>query len=247
MSVRKESYTYYEKTAQVYDKIRFQGISGRWGDTLQKKILLTLLESHKDKSILEVGCGTGRCTKMMLEFGCKNITAIEPAESMLRLAESRCEAEVRKGKVNFIQSDIDSISEDIKSFDIIILINVFSRLPDSKRKLSKLVRLLSENGVLIFNFQCLTSVLLPFGAIVNRKNISLNRPVYSRWYTPRQIKNMLTDLNLVVMKWSGHHYLPAPKYLFPLLPAVILIEFIISKFSAQCFPSLFVCCRQIKG
>jgi len=246
MSIQKESYNYYEKTAKDYERIRFKGLSGKWGDILQNKILSDLLIDYKDKRILEVGCGTGRCTKMMLELGCKNITSIEPAEAMLELAKKRCETEIQMGMVKFIQSDIESITEDTKKFDIVILVNVFSRLPDSTSKLNKLSTLMSENGILIFNFQCLTSILWPFGAIVNRNNISLNRPVYSKWYKPKQIIKMLRELKLVAIKWRGHHYLPAPKYLFPLFPAFVLFESIISKFSTQFFPSLFVCCKHFK-
>jgi ubiquinone/menaquinone biosynthesis C-methylase UbiE len=246
MSIQKESYRYYDKTAMDYERIRFQGLSGKWGDKLQNKILSELLTDYKDKKILEVGCGTGRCTKMMLEFGCKNITAIEPAEAMLDLAKKRCGTEIKMGTVKFFHSDIESMPKDTKRFDVVIFVNVFSRLPDSETKLKKLANLISENGILVFNFQCLTSILLPFGVIVNRKNISLNRPVYSKWYTPKQIINMLRELKLVAVKWSGHHYLPAPKYLSLLFPAFVLSELILRKFTTRCFPSLFVSCTQLK-
>ncbi len=234
---------FYEKTASEYEKVRFQGAAGQWNNSLQMKILSKLARGWKDKRILEVGCGSGRCTKMLLDLGCK-LTAAEPSEQMLVLAQKRCEAEMQRGDVQFLTSDIESLTCLDARYDVVILVNVFSRLPEGEKMLEKVISLLSGRGELVFNFQCITSVLFPFGILVNKRKRSLSRPVYSRWYTPAQIRSMLSRNGATVTNWLGHHYVPVPKRLFILWPGLWLAHLLLVKWFPKACPSVFVVCTK---
>jgi len=239
----KKSFEFYQETASKYDEVRFQGRAGEWSNSLQMDIMSKLSSRWRDKRIIEVGCGSGRCTKMLLDLGCK-LTAVEPSEKMITLAQRRCELEMQRGDVEFIMSDIESLVCLDKKYDVVIAINVFSRLPEGEQSLAKLVSLLSERGELVFNFQCITSVLFLFGILVNKRKRSLSRPVYSRWYTPAQIRSMLSGHGTTVTNWLGHHYVPVPKRLFLLWPGLWLSQLLLSKWFPKACPSVFVVCTK---
>ncbi|HUT43326.1 MAG TPA: methyltransferase domain-containing protein [Desulfobacterales bacterium] len=238
-----KSVEFYQENASKYDEVRFQGRAGEWNNLVQMNIMSKLSSRWRDKQIIEVGCGSGRCTKMLLDLGCK-LTAAEPSEKMIALAQRRCELEIQRGDVEFIMSDIESLACLDKKYDVVIAINVFSRLPEGEQALAKLVSLLSEQGEIVFNFQCITSILFPFGILVNKRKRSLSTPVYSRWYTPAQIRSMLSSHGATVKNWFGHHYVPVPKRLFLLWPGLWIAQLLLNRWFPKACPSVFVVCTK---
>lgn len=239
----KNSFDFYEGTASEYEKVRFKGRAGQWNNSLQIKILSKLAREWKDKRILEIGCGSGRCTKMLLDTGCR-LTASEPSEQMLALAQKRCKTEMQRGDIQFLAADIESLACLDAKYDVVILVNVFSRLPEGEEMLGKLIPLLAEQGELVFNFQCITSVLFPFGILVNKRKRSLSRPVYSQWYTPAQIQDVLGRHGATVKSWFGHHYVPMPNRLFLLWPGLWIAQLLLNKWFPKACPSVFVVCTK---
>ena len=242
---KSKSYKFYNSTACEYDEVRFSGPSGKWGTAIQEQIISDHASKWNNMRILEVGCGTGRCTDMLLSLGCKNIIAIEPAAEMISIARKRCAHGLEKKHVQFILSDIESLDSKPPLFDVVMFVNVFSRLPNAEELIGKLVDMLKIGGILFFNFQCLNSILFPFGMLVNKKKRSLSRPVFSQWYTTNQIYRILIEKGLDVCKWQGHHYIPSPKVLSPLLPLFMLAEKSIQPFSSTFFPSVFVSSKKL--
>ena len=239
----KKPFEFYQETASEYEKVRYQGKAGQWNNSLQMKILSKLANGWKDKSILEIGCGTGRCTKMLLNKGCR-LTASEPSEKMLTFARKRCKTEIQQGNIQFMEADIESLVRLDAKYDVVILVNVFSRLPEGEKILGKLITLLAIHGELIFNFQCITSLLFPFGILVNKRKKSLSRSVYSQWYTPAQIQDLIGSHGAEVKRWLGHHYVPVPNRLFLLWPGFWLSQLLLSKWFPKSCPSVFVVCTK---
>lgn len=237
------SFEFYQETASDYERIRYKGGAGQWNNSLQMKILSKLAEGWKDKWILEIGCGSGRCTKIILDTGCRLIST-EPSEQMLKLARKRCKTEMQRGDVQFLKADIESLTRLDVKYDVIIMVNVFSRLPEGKKILGQLISLLALGGELVFNFQCISSVFYPFGILVNKKKRSLSRPVYSQWYIPSQIQEMLGCHGVKIKSWLGHHYVPVPNQLFLLWPVLWLFQLILGKWFPKACPSVFVVCTK---
>ncbi len=204
-----KTYQFYNATAHHYESERFYGRAGRWNSSIQEDIVKEALGDLKNKKVLEIGCGTGRCTKMLLDAGFTNITAIEPSRKMLELAKKKCHEGLALGYINFIETDAESLRCQDK-YDAVVLVNVFSRIPDGENFLNRIGGLVGNGGRLFFNFQCITSILGFFGVIVNRRRKSLARDVFSRWYFPREISGLLENREFRIRKWYGHHYLPVP-------------------------------------
>ena len=58
-------------------------------------------DTHKPKKILEVGCGTGSYTKILLERGYE-VTAVDISGNMLEIAGEKCACKFIKGDVRDI-------------------------------------------------------------------------------------------------------------------------------------------------
>ena len=58
--------------------------------------------TFKPKKILEVGCGTGNYTKLLLERG-YDVTAVDISEDMLKVAAEKCACKCIQGDISDIE------------------------------------------------------------------------------------------------------------------------------------------------
>jgi 2-polyprenyl-3-methyl-5-hydroxy-6-metoxy-1,4-benzoquinol methylase len=101
-----------------------------------------------DRSLLDVGCGTGDFLKIALEHHWK-VTGIEPN------LKARTIANTKTNNVIFDTNQLFNFKPN--SFDVITLWHVLEHLPDLEKHLSVFNSILKENGTLIIavpNFQC---------------------------------------------------------------------------------------------
>jgi malonyl-CoA O-methyltransferase len=99
-----------------------------------------------DKTILEIGCGTGRNTHWLAER-CGNIVAVDFSEEMLRVARSR----VQSPSVRFVQQDIRSAwPVDDDSCGVIIAMLVLEHIEFLEPIFAEAARVLRPRGELFF-------------------------------------------------------------------------------------------------
>lgn len=95
------------------------------------------------KTIIDLGCGTGRFTKELSEkFNC-NVTGIDPSEKMLSVAKKET---VIYPEIQFIQGDSSSIPVNDSSADMVFLSQVYHHIPDLDMFVSEAGRVLKKNG-----------------------------------------------------------------------------------------------------
>ena len=101
---------------------------------------------NKPKKILEVGCGTGNYTKILLKRGYE-VTAIDISEDMLKIARGKCACK-------FIEGDIRSVSINDK-FDACIamfaVMGYITKNSDITKALNNIRKHLKPNGIFIFD------------------------------------------------------------------------------------------------
>jgi len=101
---------------------------------------------NKPKNILEVGCGTGSYTKILLERG-YGVTAVDISEDMLKIASEKCACKIIKG-------DIMSVSTNEK-FDACIamfaVMGYITKNSDVIKALNNIRRHLKPDGIFIFD------------------------------------------------------------------------------------------------
>lgn len=129
----KDQYT-EEAVARAYDRERFTTLVGRTFDRLEKRaIRSTLARACRDlpaPSVLDIPCGTGRITELLLDFGLQ-VTGGDISPAMMAVARERC---ARFGsRVTWQLLDLDRLALDDHSVDLSTCIRLFHHLDSSQR------------------------------------------------------------------------------------------------------------------
>jgi malonyl-CoA O-methyltransferase len=105
-------------------------------------------------NILEIGCGTGTLTRILVdEWSKASITALDISPSMIKVAEQRLRSRsTRHMDISFIHADVEKWSSDThdSSFDLIVSSACFQWLNKPKQTLCHLRRILRPGGLLVF-------------------------------------------------------------------------------------------------
>ena len=163
---------YYQDhgVARDYDRQRFSGWAGKTFDALEKnalqKMLRPVLDEVPKPKVLDVPCGTGRITELLLARGL-GVTGGDISQEMIDVARIKC---ARFGeRVSFCQIDLDAPNLPEHGFDLVTCIRLLHHLDSQARK-----------GV----FQAL--------AKMSRRFVLVNMSYMSPFYRMRrQVKKML--------------------------------------------------------
>lgn len=102
------------------------------------------------KKVLEVGCGVGAQSEILLRrFPDLQLTGIDLSDKQLEAAEkSLSKLEFAKGRYDLYQMSATDIKFDSESFDGAFLCFVLEHVPDPRRVLSEVRRVLSPGGII---------------------------------------------------------------------------------------------------
>ena len=102
--------------------------------------------THKPKKILELGCGTGNYTQILLERGYE-ITGVDISENMLKIAKEKCTC-------NFIRGSIRDISINDRFDACIAMFAVMGYITENSdivKVLNNVRRHLKPDGLFVFD------------------------------------------------------------------------------------------------
>ncbi|MBR4404449.1 MAG: class I SAM-dependent methyltransferase [Clostridiales bacterium] len=99
----------------------------------------------KTDDVLECACGTGAIT-VSIAPNCKSLIATDFAEGMLKRAKKKCK---RFENVSVQFADITNLAFDNGSFDKVVAGNVVHLLPEPKKALEELERVVKPGGKII--------------------------------------------------------------------------------------------------
>ena len=141
--------TRYDKEAQTYDAARSGHRQGRIVDMLQIQFIKRKIKPRKGKKLLEVGCGTGRILLPLAKTGVE-CYGVDAAKNMLsRLQKKAAQMNV---KIHFKQGDIEKIPFKANTFDAVYTMHVLMHLPDYKKAVNSMHRVLKPGGTLVLDF-----------------------------------------------------------------------------------------------
>ena len=118
------------------------------------KIATKLLEGVdvRDKEVLDVGCGTGVMSILVLKQGAAKLTCGDISEYMLGQCRKKMMAQgYVAGKVDFRQLDGESLPYDDKSFDVVVSGMLLGLVPNQQKVVSEMARVLRPGGILAFS------------------------------------------------------------------------------------------------
>lgn len=133
--------------AEMYLSKTFEQVHETWFE------YLTPVLNKAEPRILDLGAGAGRDSKYLAQHGAV-VTAIEPALTLAELGKQHTQGL----NVDWLQDslpDLQAVTKQEISFDLILLSAVWMHIPDSQRarSLRKLANLLKPGGKLVISLR----------------------------------------------------------------------------------------------
>jgi 2-polyprenyl-3-methyl-5-hydroxy-6-metoxy-1,4-benzoquinol methylase len=141
--------------ARSFEDRRFGGPIGQLIAAEQARVLANMIGRIHERTILDVGTGTGRAALMLARGGAR-VTAIDASEEMLEVARQRAADQLVK--VNFIRGDAHHLDFKDRSFDVVVCLRVLMHTPDWRQCMSELCRV--ADRLVIFDYPSATSAAL---------------------------------------------------------------------------------------
>ena len=136
-----EEFVDFDSMAKTYDETR--GASIEILNILNKELLSLIPKEYIIKDILEIGCGTGRVSKIFATSGF-NLVGIDASHKMLDIAIKKASLENWKFEGKF--GDARKLPFVDKSFDLIYCVNLLHLIKDWKKVISEVQRV-SKNSI----------------------------------------------------------------------------------------------------
>jgi 2-polyprenyl-3-methyl-5-hydroxy-6-metoxy-1,4-benzoquinol methylase len=214
MSESKKVVNYFTRAALTFDALYTERKMGSFmrlinrhfrRDIYERYILcMEHIQKHNAKTVLDVGCGSGRYAKGLSEVGVKRILGIDFSYKMIELAKENVKNIQESNRIfEFICFDFMEFNTK-ETYDIVIAMGFFDYIKESIPVLIKM-RQLSNHSVIVsfpsFSF---------YRTLIRKIRYYLKRcPVY--FYKPEMINNFavkagFTNCNVKKIKGAGMDY-----------------------------------------
>jgi ubiquinone/menaquinone biosynthesis C-methylase UbiE len=128
-------------TAKTFDDRRFGGPIGELVAGTQARVLMDMAGRIQERTILDVGTGTGRAALLFARGGA-TVTGLDASEEMLAIARQRAAGEGLS--VTFRRGDAHELEFADRTFDIAVSLRVLMHTPDWRRCIAELCRVASR-------------------------------------------------------------------------------------------------------
>ncbi len=183
---------HFHRTAADFDSI-YTGDKSAWGRFLDKllrwdiqermNLSLQACQPLQGRTVLDVGCGTGRFCFPLALGGAERVVGIDFAAAMIERANALAAEMNLAPKCTFICDDF-AAHEFAESFDYVLAIGLFDYIPDARHLLVKLRQL--TRGKLVMTFPRADTWRAPLRKI--RLGL-LGCPVY--FYSEKRLRDYL--------------------------------------------------------
>lgn len=111
---------------------------------------IRLLDLKHNETVLELGCGAGYATKLLLEQSSISlIVGIDISKTVLRSAAIRNRNEIKKGRTKFVENDVSHLNFPEMSFDKVFSIHSVYFWDNLQKSISEIYRVLKQDGMVV--------------------------------------------------------------------------------------------------
>jgi ubiquinone/menaquinone biosynthesis C-methylase UbiE len=184
----------YSSHSLDYDSKRFDGRQNQYLEMLRwRAVERSLRRVDRSASVLDVGCGTGRGIKYMVNSGFRKIHGLDYTAAMLEVAQAYVDTLDSSYTVHLQQGDAFSLPFGDDEFDVIVSLNFLHMFTfDLQRELiAEMDRVCRPGGMMILEFESI------------HKGMFLTRYIEQRRVAHR------TKFNSI---WEIRRLLPASEY-----------------------------------
>jgi SAM-dependent methyltransferase len=141
------------------------------------------------KRVLDAGCGLGYGTRMLRRAGAAEVVGVDIAAAAVEAARADEEAGVR-----FEVGDVGDLDHPDGAFDVVVCLEVIEHVPDQRRVIAELVRVLAPGGVLVISSP-------------NRAVYVPGNPHHIHEYLPEELRAALAESLEYVGLWRQHNWI----------------------------------------
>jgi 2-polyprenyl-3-methyl-5-hydroxy-6-metoxy-1,4-benzoquinol methylase len=125
-------------------------VNGRFRRDIAERFILTLEHARRTgaASVLDIGCGSGRYIRPLVEAGVKRIVGIDLSSEMLDLARAQA-SQVTGARIDFVHADFADWPAG-EEFDLIVAMGFFDYVHDPAVLLAKMRSLCSKSVIASF-------------------------------------------------------------------------------------------------
>lgn len=232
---------FYTDDSSVYDD-RWVKKGGRYTNESQIEIVRSLTSGWENRNLLEIGCGSGRFSVILAKAN--------PDMVFMDLSDAMLEVTLQKVGHSFkgVNASVYQIPLPSKSIDGLVSINVFNHIEDLEKAFSEINRVLVEDGELVINFANLYSYFFLAGTLVNFRQESIGRQVFSRWANPKIFLSLLENHGFEIVEQVGNVFVP----IYLDIPVIREILIVLDKVTTRSFfrsiaPAMFVKCKKVRN
>lgn len=195
--------------AGTYDAERFTTLGGRYGHWKEVRAFQRALDRASGiQTALDVPCGTGRITKILLERGLQ-VTGLDISLAMMEEAKKKLRE--FDGRVTFVEGDATKLQFPDGSFDIVSCVRLFGHVPGETRiQMLREFRRVSRRWVIVNYFDL--NPLIRLKRWVKRDVLK----TYEGVVYPATQQTMLNELEAAGLKMDylafGHRYYSEEMY-----------------------------------
>lgn len=122
-----------------------------WETPYYNQVLVNFLkDAEYDKPILDLGCGDGRFTRILLDMGFEKIVCVDSDYRLLESLQKFSFQSNFRDKLLIVHSDADELPFKNKNFSVVLAIGVLYYLNEKKlQTLQKIHSLLIDNGIFV--------------------------------------------------------------------------------------------------
>jgi ubiquinone/menaquinone biosynthesis C-methylase UbiE len=191
MSRDADTASYYDDFSAHYDHGRDRGYHALV-DRLESELVL---EHASGKRVLEVGCGTGLLLERIAPHA-QRAVGVDLSTGMLAHARAR--------GLDVVEASATALPFPDHSFDVVYSFKVLAHVPDLRRALAEVQRVLVPGGIAVLEFYNRHSLRYLSRKIAGARRIGASHTeadVPTRWMTPREVQDELPPrLRLVALR-----------------------------------------------
>jgi ubiquinone/menaquinone biosynthesis C-methylase UbiE len=157
---------------------------GRRFDKFEKKLLLRSLKCNEEKSILEIGCGTGHFTRWFQSLGMKAV-GLDISREMLSAAR-----DLSRKSMPLIQGKAELLPFNANTFDIVAMVTTLEFVGSPVEVLSEALRV-ARNKIIIGMLN-IWSPLILYRRI--KRNFKKSSYRGAQFYSSKKLRSLIYEL-----------------------------------------------------
>jgi ubiquinone/menaquinone biosynthesis C-methylase UbiE len=219
----KQSISFYDEEAASYDQRRWSTLAGSYIDSVQRSIVASLAGHYEGKNVIDLATGTGRFA-LDAARSAALVTVVDSSEKMLEIVRAKFQNEKLENRLVTHHGSATDLPFGDATFDVCTCINAMNHIPRPRDVLIQIHRVLKPNGISVTNYNNWLSYYLPLGLWVNLTKKSITRPVYTKWFSPLEIRRLHSEIGLRIDAINGSVQFPTKTSNPVLLSALKLLD-----------------------